>query len=95
VHCFNIKSETYPGGSCKVYDYAWQDWAVGQVERVWDLMDISILKAAKEGLDPSYKTSVYHATNQPLLINLLIVKCGTCLKMWIAILLPSSACALV
>jgi hypothetical protein len=46
------------GGSCKVYDFAWQDWASGQVERVWDLMDISILQAAKEGRDPLYKTSV-------------------------------------
>jgi hypothetical protein len=46
------------GGSCKVYDFAWQDWASGQVERVWDLMDISILQAAVEGRDPLYKTSV-------------------------------------
>jgi hypothetical protein len=44
------------GGSCKVYDFAWQDWAVGQVERVWDVMDITVLKAAKEGCDPLYKT---------------------------------------
>jgi hypothetical protein len=40
-------------------DFAWGDWAVGQVERVWDLMDITVLRAAKNGVDPSYKTSVF------------------------------------
>ena len=37
-------------------DFAWADWAQGQVERVWDLMDISILRAAVKGVDPSFKT---------------------------------------
>jgi site-specific DNA-cytosine methylase len=44
------------GGSCRLPDYAWNDWGVGQVERVWDLMDISVLRDAKRGIDPSYKT---------------------------------------
>lgn len=44
------------GGSCKLPDFAWNDWGVGQVERVWDLMDISLLRSAKLGVDPSYKT---------------------------------------
>ena len=44
------------GGFCKMPDFAWGDWAVGQVERVWDLMDITVLRAAKNGVDPSYKT---------------------------------------
>lgn len=47
---------TVSGGSCDVPDYSWGDWAVGQVERVWDLMDILYLRSAKRGIDPSYKT---------------------------------------
>lgn len=43
-------------GVCKVPDFAWGDWANKQVERVLDLMDISTLRAAKDGIDPSYKT---------------------------------------
>ncbi|KAI0701486.1 hypothetical protein BC835DRAFT_1303658 [Cytidiella melzeri] len=43
-------------GFCKLPDFAWNDWGIGQVERVWDLMDISLLRSAKEGVDPSYKT---------------------------------------
>lgn len=46
------------GGFCKLPDYAWNDWGVGQVERVWDLMDISLLRSAVKGVDPSYKTCV-------------------------------------
>ncbi|KAJ7782010.1 hypothetical protein DFH07DRAFT_792303 [Mycena maculata] len=48
------------GGSCDVPDYSWGDWAVGQVERVWDLMDILYLRSAKKGIDPSYKTQVWN-----------------------------------
>lgn len=44
------------GGYSKLLDFAWGDWGVGQVERVWDLMDISLLRSAKNGVDPSYKT---------------------------------------
>jgi hypothetical protein len=36
-------------------DYGWADWVSGQVERVWDLMDISLLRSAVLGVDPSYK----------------------------------------
>jgi site-specific DNA-cytosine methylase len=46
------------GGTCKLPDFAWGDWGVGQVERVWDLMDISLLRSATKGVDPSYKTCV-------------------------------------
>ncbi|KAF7309902.1 Helicase C-terminal domain-containing protein [Mycena indigotica] len=46
------------GGSCSLPDYSWSDWGVGQVERVWDLMDILTLRSAKKGIDPSYKTQV-------------------------------------
>ncbi|KAF5350208.1 hypothetical protein D9758_007844 [Tetrapyrgos nigripes] len=48
------------GGSCKLLDFAWTDWGVAQVERVWDLMDISLLRAAKKGVDSSYKTQVWN-----------------------------------
>ncbi|PIL24715.1 hypothetical protein GSI_12601 [Ganoderma sinense ZZ0214-1] len=48
------------GGSCKLPDFAWNDWGVGQVERVWDLMDISLLRSATKGVDPSYKTQVWN-----------------------------------
>ncbi|KAF8892236.1 hypothetical protein BD779DRAFT_1511770 [Infundibulicybe gibba] len=48
------------GGYCKLPDFAWGDWGVGQVERVWDLMDISLLRSATKGVDPSYKTQVWN-----------------------------------
>ncbi|KIL69305.1 hypothetical protein M378DRAFT_190475 [Amanita muscaria Koide BX008] len=48
------------GGSCKLPDFAWGDWGIGQVERVWDLMDISLLRSATKGVDPSYKTIVWN-----------------------------------
>ncbi|KAG6827082.1 hypothetical protein H0H92_013265 [Tricholoma furcatifolium] len=48
------------GGFCKLPDFAWGDWGVAQVERVWDLMDISLLRSAKKGIDPSYKTQVWN-----------------------------------
>ncbi|KAH8091667.1 hypothetical protein BXZ70DRAFT_952767 [Cristinia sonorae] len=48
------------GGYCKLPDFAWNDWGVGQVERVWDLMDISLLRSAKLGVDPTYKTQVWN-----------------------------------
>ena len=44
------------GGQCKLPDFAWNDWGIGQVERVWDLMDISVLRDAKKGVDPSFKS---------------------------------------
>ncbi|THH14984.1 hypothetical protein EW146_g5422 [Bondarzewia mesenterica] len=48
------------GGSCKAYDYTWADWMAGQVERVWDLLDISLLRSAIEGVDPAFKTQVWN-----------------------------------
>jgi site-specific DNA-cytosine methylase len=47
------------GGTCKLLDHMWSDWGSVQVERVWDLMDITTLRRAVLGVDPSYKTSVY------------------------------------
>jgi len=37
-------------------DFAWNDWAAVQVDRVWDLMDVTTLRAAKLYEDPAYKT---------------------------------------
>ncbi|KAJ7577007.1 hypothetical protein C8J56DRAFT_870233 [Mycena floridula] len=48
------------GGFCRLQEGAWNDWGVGQVERVWDLMDISLLRDAKKGVDPSHKTTVWN-----------------------------------
>ncbi|KAL1747842.1 hypothetical protein HDZ31DRAFT_60876 [Schizophyllum fasciatum] len=49
------------GGTCKLPDFAWNDWGSAQVERVWDLMDINLLRmASKENVDPSYKTHVWN-----------------------------------
>ncbi|KAF9454298.1 hypothetical protein P691DRAFT_845153 [Macrolepiota fuliginosa MF-IS2] len=48
------------GGFCKLPDFAWNDWGVGQVERVWDLMDISLLRSALRGIDPNNKTQVWN-----------------------------------
>ncbi|KAL5513360.1 hypothetical protein ACEPAH_3759 [Sanghuangporus vaninii] len=48
------------GGFCKLPDFAWGDWGVVQVERVWDLMDITLLRYAKLGIDPSFKTQVWN-----------------------------------
>ncbi|KAL4062601.1 hypothetical protein J3A83DRAFT_4381778 [Scleroderma citrinum] len=48
------------GGGCRMPDFAWQDWGIRQVERVWDLMDINLLRSAKIGVDPSFKTLVWN-----------------------------------
>lgn len=37
-------------------DFCWNDWGVALVERVWDLMDILLLRSSKMGVDPSFKT---------------------------------------
>lgn len=39
-------------------DFGWADWISGQVERVWDLLDISMLRSAKQGIDPAFKRFV-------------------------------------
>ncbi|KAI9454431.1 hypothetical protein F5148DRAFT_1326581 [Russula earlei] len=48
------------GGSVKMLDYGWADWVSGQVERVWDLMDISLLRSAVVGVDAAYKSQVWN-----------------------------------
>lgn len=46
------------GGPPTMPDGAWNDWATAQTERVLDLMDISVLRLAKEGTDVSELTSI-------------------------------------
>jgi site-specific DNA-cytosine methylase len=50
-----ITTYLFQGGSVTMLDYGWADWVSGQVERVWDLMDISLLRSAVNGVDPAYK----------------------------------------
>jgi hypothetical protein len=50
-----ITAYLFQGGSVTMLDYGWADWVGGQVERVWDLMDISLLRSAVNGVDPAYK----------------------------------------
>ncbi|KAI6096979.1 hypothetical protein EDD16DRAFT_1670323 [Pisolithus croceorrhizus] len=40
------------GGGCRMPDFAWQDWGIRQVE--------ALLRSAKIGVDPSYKTLVWN-----------------------------------
>ncbi|KAG9044522.1 hypothetical protein FS837_008029 [Tulasnella sp. UAMH 9824] len=41
-------------------DFAWIDWASAQVDRVWDLMDISFMRAASKGYDSTYKSILWN-----------------------------------
>ncbi|KAI9812586.1 MAG: hypothetical protein M1827_004575 [Pycnora praestabilis] len=45
-------------GSCKMPDYAWGDWGIVQVERIWDTLDMSLLRNAARGFDSQYKTHI-------------------------------------
>ncbi|KAI9808767.1 MAG: hypothetical protein M1825_003920 [Sarcosagium campestre] len=46
-------------GSCKMPDYAWNDWGTAQVERIWDTLEISLLRNARRGFDSQFKTRVW------------------------------------
>ncbi|KAI9846132.1 MAG: hypothetical protein M1838_001391 [Thelocarpon superellum] len=46
-------------GSCRMPDYAWGDWGVQQVERIWDTFEISFLRNVRRGFDSQYKTRVW------------------------------------
>ncbi|KIM21844.1 hypothetical protein M408DRAFT_29225 [Serendipita vermifera MAFF 305830] len=48
------------GGGFTFLDHIWEDWCADSVPRVKDLMDISHLRAAKVGVDSSYKTTVWN-----------------------------------
>lgn len=43
-------------GSARVSSFIWPDWTEGQVERVWDSIEISYLRNASKGIDSFFKT---------------------------------------
>ncbi|PWN24623.1 hypothetical protein BDZ90DRAFT_276289 [Jaminaea rosea] len=47
------------GGSCAMSHGAWNEFARPQPERVLDLMDITVLRDAKRGEDPHFKSRVW------------------------------------
>jgi site-specific DNA-cytosine methylase len=69
------------GGGCKPTDHMWTDWATVLVERVWDLLDITVLRKAKRGLDASYKTFVVMHSRVVYNIDIFPAKCGIFHKM--------------
>jgi site-specific DNA-cytosine methylase len=48
------------GGTCKLVEYAWHDWAYTQVDRVLDLMDINALRLGATGVDATQKCLVWN-----------------------------------
>lgn len=90
LHETHPSNRLFSGGFCKMPDFAWADWAQGQVERVWDLMDISVLRAAVKGVDPSFKTYVKGLNHLDLSHLDFTVKCGTCRRTSTVLLEPTN-----
>ena len=42
-------------GTCKPPEYFWHAWMKGNVERVWDFIDIAHLRSLTKGFDSQYK----------------------------------------
>ncbi|KAI8799644.1 hypothetical protein BJ742DRAFT_128160 [Cladochytrium replicatum] len=66
------------GGNCQLPDFAWTEWAKGQVDRVLDLMDISYLRLAKRGIDASYKTQIWNLSQNVDRTDVSRTKMGIC-----------------
>lgn len=49
-------------GVCKGLDWTWNDWLLGQTERVLDLLEISTLRMAKDGVDAGYKACIWNVS---------------------------------
>lgn len=49
-------------GVCKGLDWTWNDWLQAQTERVVDLLEISTLRMAKEGIDSGYKACIWNVS---------------------------------
>jgi hypothetical protein len=49
-------------GVCKGLDWTWNDWLSAQTERVVDLLDISTLRVAKEGIDSGFKAIIWNVS---------------------------------
>ncbi|EKD04517.1 DNA repair protein rad8 [Trichosporon asahii var. asahii CBS 8904] len=49
-------------GVCKGLDWTWNDWLQAQTERVVDLLEISTLRMAKEGIDSGFKACIWNVS---------------------------------
>ncbi|TXT04994.1 hypothetical protein VHUM_03814 [Vanrija humicola] len=49
-------------GVCKGLDWTWNDWLLGQTERVLDLLEISTLRMAKDGVDAGFKSCIWNVS---------------------------------
>lgn len=49
-------------GVCKGLDWTWNDWLLAQTERVLDLLEISTLRMAKDGVDAGYKACIWNVS---------------------------------
>lgn len=47
------------GGTCKLSHGAWNEWAMPMPERVLDLLDITVLRFARQGIDAHYKSRIW------------------------------------
>ena len=47
-------------GVCKGLDWTWNDWLLAQTERVLDLLEISTLRMAKDGIDSGFKACIWN-----------------------------------
>lgn len=48
------------GGGATLADGGWQEWLTNQTERVFDLMDCSLLRIAKTGVDVEFKSGIWN-----------------------------------
>ena len=49
-------------GVCKGLDWTWNDWLLSQTERVLDLLEISTLRMAKDGIDSGFKACIWNVS---------------------------------
>jgi len=49
-------------GVCKGVDWTWNDWLLTQTERVLDLLEISTLRMAKDGIDSGFKSCIWNVS---------------------------------
>lgn len=49
-------------GVCKGLDWTWNDWLSTQTERVLDLLEISTLRMAKDGVDSGFKACIWNVS---------------------------------
>ncbi|WWD22469.1 hypothetical protein CI109_106962 [Kwoniella shandongensis] len=49
-------------GVCKGLDWTWNDWLLTQTERVLDLLEISTLRMAKDGIDSGFKACIWNVS---------------------------------